>query len=155
MTPLPCPFCGGTAELGHVEHPPRVVDDLVTKFYYRCLSCACSGGWGRSETTALKMWNMRENKTVRLVPEEVTGNVVSECCCRQLGTLSLRSGDICRYCERIERVRGRLTRDETLAYEAFLAGHARPVPNEAMCGVHAVVGNLCENEDCRRPLHPQ
>ena len=59
--PLPCPFCGGNAELDHVEHPPRVVDDLITKFFYRCDSCACCGGWGRSETSALKMWNTRTN----------------------------------------------------------------------------------------------
>jgi len=59
--PLPCPFCGGNAELDRVEHPPRSVDDLVTKFFYRCNSCACCGGWGRSETSALQMWNTRTN----------------------------------------------------------------------------------------------
>jgi Lar family restriction alleviation protein len=60
--PLPCPFCGGEAELDHVEHEQRIVDDLTTKFFYRCVSCACNGGWGRSESGALRYWNMRTKK---------------------------------------------------------------------------------------------
>jgi Lar family restriction alleviation protein len=65
MKPLPCPFCGGEAILDRVEHPPRVVDDLTEKIFYRCVSCACTGGWGRSETAALRMWNMRTSTEIK------------------------------------------------------------------------------------------
>jgi Lar family restriction alleviation protein len=59
----PCPFCGGEAEIASIEHEPRLVDDLTTKFFYTCRSCACAGPWTRSETAALKSWNMRVDAT--------------------------------------------------------------------------------------------
>ena len=56
----PCPFCGGQAEL-HKElrggHAPDEVEAYA--YFYICSSCACTGGWGKSEGAALRMWNMR------------------------------------------------------------------------------------------------
>lgn len=57
---LPCPFCGGTAELhkhlrgGHAADEPEAF-----AYFYICDSCACAGGWGKSEGAALHMWTMR------------------------------------------------------------------------------------------------
>jgi Lar family restriction alleviation protein len=56
MTASPCPFCGGSSRLcsslrdGH---------DDARAFYYTCDSCAAVGGWAKSETAAIRMWNMR------------------------------------------------------------------------------------------------
>lgn len=57
---LPCPFCGGRAELhsqlreGHVPDAPD-----SHAYFYVCDSCACTGGWGKSDGIALRMWDMR------------------------------------------------------------------------------------------------
>ena len=57
---LPCPFCGGRAEL-HKElragHEAAAADAFA--YFYVCASCAAVGGWGKSETSALRMWRMR------------------------------------------------------------------------------------------------
>lgn len=55
---VPCPFCGGRAELRKQlrdGHEP----DAIEAHAYVCDSCACVGGWGKSETSALRLWNMR------------------------------------------------------------------------------------------------
>ena len=56
----PCPFCGGRAEL-HKElrggHAPDEAE--AHAYFYVCDSCAAVGGWGKSEGTARRMWNMR------------------------------------------------------------------------------------------------
>jgi len=60
LADLPCPFCGGRAEL-HKQlrdgHAPEAVDAFA--YFYVCNSCAAVGGWGKSETLALRMWSMR------------------------------------------------------------------------------------------------
>ena len=59
-----CPFCGGYAELhkqlrgGHTPDEPEAY-----AYFYSCASCACAGGWGKSEGTALRLWNMRPETT--------------------------------------------------------------------------------------------
>jgi len=59
---LPCPFCGGRAEL-HKQlrggHEPDETEAYA--YFYICDSCACAGGWGKSEAAALRMWSMRGN----------------------------------------------------------------------------------------------
>lgn len=63
--PLSCPFCDGTARLesvlrdGYAEIPN---DPNAKAYYYTCNSCASVGGWGKSGTSALKLWNMRTTK---------------------------------------------------------------------------------------------
>ena len=56
----PCPFCGGQAEL-HKQLRGGHEQDKVEAYayFYICDSCECAGGWGKSEGTALGMWNMR------------------------------------------------------------------------------------------------
>lgn len=55
-----CPFCGGIGELhkqlrgGHVPDEPDAY-----AYFYSCDSCACLGGWAKSEGAALYMWNLR------------------------------------------------------------------------------------------------
>lgn len=61
--PLPCPFCGGTtgevkSELRHgYEKCPD--DPDARAYWYFCNSCACHGGWAKSESGAIRYWNMR------------------------------------------------------------------------------------------------
>jgi Lar family restriction alleviation protein len=60
--PLPCPFCGGTPSLNKELRPgyAEYLDDPdAHAFFYSCNSCAAVGGWMKSETSALRMWNMR------------------------------------------------------------------------------------------------
>ena len=56
----PCPFCGGQAEL-HKQlrdgHEPYEAEAYA--YFYICASCAACGGWGKSEGTALRLWDMR------------------------------------------------------------------------------------------------
>lgn len=61
-SPLPCPFCGGRAQLGSEQRDGYAQwphDPDARAYYYVCDSCAAVGGWGKSETSALRMWNMR------------------------------------------------------------------------------------------------
>jgi len=55
-----CPFCQGCAEL-HKQlregHTP--IDTGAYAYFYVCVSCAACGGWGKSESAALRMWNLR------------------------------------------------------------------------------------------------
>jgi Lar family restriction alleviation protein len=50
----PCPFCGGTEELGitHFE-----LDERMT--FVICGDCQCEGPVGFSEEEAEKLWNRR------------------------------------------------------------------------------------------------
>lgn len=51
--PKICPFCGG--------EPVLVPSNEFGKIVLRCRSCAAEGGWGKSNGTATKMWNMRHD----------------------------------------------------------------------------------------------
>ena len=61
-----CPFCGGQAEL-HKQlrggHEPDGAEAYA--YFYICASCACIGGWGKSEGTARRMWNMRSYRPTK------------------------------------------------------------------------------------------
>ena len=54
---LPCPFCTGRGKLDRVT---AVNGD--TRFFVRCISCACEGPWTKNEHGALQFWNMRDGK---------------------------------------------------------------------------------------------
>ena len=57
---LPCPFCGGCAELHEQLRGDQAPGDADARaYFYVCGSCAAVGGWGKSEGTALRMWNLR------------------------------------------------------------------------------------------------
>lgn len=62
-TPLPCPFCGGKLPIldrkmreGYDSWPD---DPDAYAYSYRCRACAATGGWGKSEGSALRLWNLR------------------------------------------------------------------------------------------------
>jgi Lar family restriction alleviation protein len=58
--PLPCPFCGGRAELRDALREGRAPHDADARaYFYTCDSCAAVGGWAKSSGSALRMWNMR------------------------------------------------------------------------------------------------
>lgn len=67
--PLPCPFCGGKAYLDLCPRHESGPD--ATAYYYRCLSCAATGGWGKCPGTAMHRWNMREEGIDRAVRETI------------------------------------------------------------------------------------
>ena len=60
MNGAPCPFCGGDPmpdrELrrGHDR-----TDRDAWAYFLRCVSCAAQGGWAKSESGAIRLWNMR------------------------------------------------------------------------------------------------
>ncbi len=63
---LSCPFCNGKARL---EKTLRDGYDLwkddpdAYAYFCICNSCAAQGGWGKSEGSGIKSWNMRtENR---------------------------------------------------------------------------------------------
>ena len=61
MNPLPCPFCGGVATLNNELREGFVPDEEGARsYFYVCDSCAAAGGWGKSESSALRYWNMRK-----------------------------------------------------------------------------------------------
>ena len=70
IEPLACPFCGGAAEHnselrpGYAECPE---DSNAWAHFYVCLSCTAVGGWAKSETAALRMWNMRVARDIELL----------------------------------------------------------------------------------------
>lgn len=52
----PCPFCGlggDRVSICNTDHG----DGLA--FYALCAGCAAEGPWGKHETTAVRLWNMR------------------------------------------------------------------------------------------------
>lgn len=57
-----CPFCGGRgmvkSELrgGYQDCPD---DPDATAYYVQCISCATNGPWHKSESSAIRYWNMR------------------------------------------------------------------------------------------------
>lgn len=57
---LPCPFCGGAAEMIEIPHVPRGTD-----YTPRCKNTSCCGRltkkWAYRET-AVMMWNRRANE---------------------------------------------------------------------------------------------
>ena len=62
---LPCPFCGGDQSyLGKVlreGYEASKNDPDAHAFTVVCCSCAAESGWSKSQTGAVKNWNMRHN----------------------------------------------------------------------------------------------
>lgn len=54
-TLLPCPFCGGVAEIENQEHGAREL-----AYFAVCHSCACEGPWTKGPTSAAALWNRRD-----------------------------------------------------------------------------------------------
>lgn len=58
----PCPFCGGEGEMhkemrsGYEKWPN---DPDAYAFFVVCVSCAASGGWGKTKGSGRRWWNMR------------------------------------------------------------------------------------------------
>lgn len=66
---LPCPFCGGDAEL-----TSRIVNSGQTLYRYRCASCHAAigrwhGGISGHDYTAAETWNTRAERTCRNIDE--------------------------------------------------------------------------------------
>ena len=53
---LPCPFCGGKAEIAHSRN-----------YYVWCDKCETRGDWYSTEAEAIKAWNTRAERTCQMV----------------------------------------------------------------------------------------
>lgn len=51
---LPCPFCGGEAEVAHLSNMPNVI-------YVWCKCCGASTKGYAYSKTAIRKWNTRTN----------------------------------------------------------------------------------------------
>jgi len=51
----PCPFCGGEAEVDHVN----VNGNGEKKYYVCCKNCAAEAGWAKTKIGATRYWNLR------------------------------------------------------------------------------------------------
>ena len=49
-----CPFCGGKGSMRSAPH-----DEINTEYWVVCHCCAAHGGWTKSESGAIRMWNVR------------------------------------------------------------------------------------------------
>ena len=61
--PLPCPFCGGHPRLDKTlrdGYEDFKNDPDAYAYSLRCVSCAATGGWAKSESGAIMRWNMRK-----------------------------------------------------------------------------------------------
>lgn len=57
---LPCPFCGGEAELTYLEYDP------VAPWFIQCANRECEIGpatWRKTEADAIEAWNKRTKLT--------------------------------------------------------------------------------------------
>lgn len=54
-----CPFCKGIGRMISVPHNPNCADEVERDYHVICNSCACEGPWAKSETGAIRLWNMR------------------------------------------------------------------------------------------------
>jgi len=72
-----CPFCGGkrlmvdqTVRDGYAAYL-YVNDPDAIAYDVRCLSCAATGGWARSEAVARRHWNTRSTEDALLAEVEL------------------------------------------------------------------------------------
>lgn len=62
----PCPFCGGSAKVGHEKYyQPRVSRRII------CTVCFSSSGWYRTEEEAIEAWNRRSNNAPTFEAEPI------------------------------------------------------------------------------------
>lgn len=52
---LPCPFCGGKANIEERIHKHFDED----RYFAVCISCACEGAWATTKSGAVRGWNSR------------------------------------------------------------------------------------------------
>ncbi len=113
--PLSCPFCAGQPRVtsvlrdGYAKHQD---DPAARAYFYTCKSCAASGGWGKSEGTALTYWNMRTGLVVELEAQKTKNIVIGEdgrcqCSCADVCPLG-RAGSMMRCTETELRSAGKL-----------------------------------------------
>ena len=72
---LQCPFCGGDRPYlsqtlrdgyeGKYEHDPDAY-----AYYIVCHSCACQGGWAKTQGNAARNWNMRVSNNALAADED-------------------------------------------------------------------------------------
>lgn len=58
----PCPFCGGNALNDRVLRSGYEAwqdDPDAYSYFVRCIACAAEGGWAKSPTSAVRLWNTR------------------------------------------------------------------------------------------------
>ena len=61
----PCPFCGGAAYRERVVrkgYENDLNDADAWAFFIARISCAAQGGWAKSESGAVRWWNMRTDE---------------------------------------------------------------------------------------------
>ena len=57
-----CPFCDGAAKMSkalRAGYEKDKDDPDAYSYFIICVSCAATGGWGKSEGSAIRFWNMR------------------------------------------------------------------------------------------------
>lgn len=67
---LKCPFCDGVGVVAGVvrdgyENEPEDEPDRMA-YYVHCHACAAQGGWAKSTSGAVRLWNMRQVSADRL-----------------------------------------------------------------------------------------
>ena len=61
----PCPFCGGQGIASKVLRGGcKDGEPDAWAYFIRCRSCAAEGGWMKTESGGLRMWNMRTPATM-------------------------------------------------------------------------------------------
>ncbi len=62
VSPLPCPFCGGTKITVEWEHcPPLDHTDTNRRWFAECMDCSCQGPFCQKEPQVIPAWNKRAN----------------------------------------------------------------------------------------------
>jgi len=62
VSPLPCPFCGGTKITVEWEHCPPLDDtDTNRRWFAECATCCCQGPFCQKEPQVIPAWNKRAN----------------------------------------------------------------------------------------------
>ena len=56
---LPCPFCGGEAEL--INHDLHFSDSVMRQRSIACLNCNTSSCWSGQNIKVIRAWNRRVN----------------------------------------------------------------------------------------------
>ncbi len=73
---LPCPFCGGKGtpdKLLRDGYDDCKDDPDAYAHFIRCVSCAATGGWGKSASSGAGKWNMRTPSSLLAQPSPTHG----------------------------------------------------------------------------------
>lgn len=97
---LPCPFCGGEAELRHVSQLWEPRDN----YWAACKCCHMSGKTYRTEAEAIAAWNTRAELTCHINELDALTQTLSmvNCCswgeCSECGCLTPTDSVFCIEC---------------------------------------------------------